>query len=281
MTIDRRIAVLMLSAALVPMPAMAAPLYREGQPEVLTPAPPPPSRIDNARSAFPGAYARARKPRIMIFWNRNFSDEVTTVYRDRLHIEDNRSASGAAFTDRTDYWDGQTNSADVSASSRRTLDASVVTDRVDSPNSRVASQPADYQLEGAFTDALIGAGAILIDRSVSMRLTALGKDPGDTPNVQTLEAKALTAKADLLLEVQQYADSAAPSGVGFRVSVRDVRQARIIASFTTTARPETGPAKWVAGRYGFEKATPVAPSLRRVGEQLGAETLSALVRAWQ
>ena len=77
--------------------------YRTGVPDVLTPPAAQVMEDPNkaVRSEFRRAYAQNKRPRIVVFWNRKFTDEVASQYeeyeRNRSTSQTNRIVSGQGF----------------------------------------------------------------------------------------------------------------------------------------------------------------------------------------
>lgn len=259
-----------------PAPAIQ---YRDDQPEVLRPAPPPvPAGVISA-GAFRAAYARAGRPRILVFWNRVFSDEVSSTYRDTLHAQATTEHSANAQASNSVGW--FSNSADVqgASSTRSTLDVSVGQERDTSARDNALSENVDFSVESAFTDALAQNGAQLIDRSLAMRTARGAKGAGSAPNVQAIETEAATSRANLLIEVLQSPAPGTPTGAVFKVTVKDIRAARVLASFTTAGRGAYVKPPLVAGPGGFVRALPQGTSPDGVGQEIANQTMAALARS--
>jgi hypothetical protein len=111
-----------------------------------------------------------------------------------------------------------------------------------------------------------------------MRLTGSQAGAGERANVQELETTGMSRYADILLEVLAAPDSQAPGGAAYRIVARDLRTARPLGSFTTTATPPVGRLGYIAGANGFERETAPVPGPSQVGRQLGLETLLVLAR---
>ncbi len=243
--------------------AVSAGGYRDGQPEVLRPAPPPMERGVAAAGDFRAAYARARRPLIMVFWNRTFSDDLATAYRDNLHGEATHSVGVA----------------DDMVARRDTLDVSTGTTRVDTGRGAAVGEDIDFAVEAAFTDGLASNGARLIDRSMAMR--ASGRGVGSRPNLQAIEASATAARADLIVEVlQTTASRNTPTGAVFKVTVKDIHSARVLAAFTSGGAAPSRPAGLVVGPGGFVRDTRVTEtSPDGVGRELANRTMAVLARS--
>lgn len=261
---SRRILIAALAALLTGVPVVGTaqvtyrdepvPFMREGQPAVQRPASPPPDARVGIRSRFRAAYARANSPKMVIFWNREFTDEVGTGY-DLVQSSD-------SFVERR--------GSSISAGSETRLGIRSTTD-----NRRESqlSEAGDFDCEQGFQGALGQAGARLIDRTAIMRTTGAARGAGATANVQELETQAILAKADIIIEVTQMGGG---GGTNFKVVARDLRRAKILAAFRTNGRPPPAPRRYVAGPNGFELARAAEPSSERIGEQVAIELISRL-----
>ena len=268
----------LLPAAALLAGAADAQEYRQGMPDVLRAPPPPPGAGQaNAASvnAFRAAYARRKSPRMVIFWNRQLTDTLSSSYEEwaRVSLVDGR------YSDTTEYSDGATT---ISA---RAAEAEVRTGRTAAPadGARGVGLPerADWRAAQGFNRTMLAGGARLIDRTLIMRSTALGKgvDRGDA---QSVEMSALMGKADLLVEVLQTPDASAPSGYSFRADVKDIRSGALLATVVTQGNPPpAGPGRWVAGANGYQRERPLPPSIDQVGARVAAEVMQALVANWR
>lgn len=254
------------------MPALAQDgAWRDGQPPMADAAPdrpgqpmtfaPPPRPLDPARrgaARFAAAYARAGSPRIVIFWNRELTDDVATVSE-----EVSTSSSAGHVTD--DGWRRDGASRSETRNATRRIDPG----RRDTPH----GQAIDFDLERGFSDTLSGAGARLIDRTAIMRRGALGSD---TVNVQAIETRAILGRAELTLEIVPLDDPRAAEGTTYKIVARDIASGRIVAMATSTGRPPAGVLPYVAGEHGFVRATPPEPTAYDKGRQLGIDAMNAL-----
>jgi len=256
----------------------AAGLYRDG-PEVLSAAPPPPPPGIVAAGNFRAVYGRVGRPRMLVFWNRTFSDEVTSNYRDNLRAEatTNSSANGSTVARRG--WNTSSVGSAAESSSRSTLDVSTGTDRVDQGRYNPLGEDVDFAVEAAFSETLAANGAQLIDRSLAMRTARGAKGPGSRPNMQAIETEAATGRADLLVEVLQTPAPGTPTGASFKVTVKNIRQARVLAVFTTSGRQPHVKQPLVAGPGGFVRASAPGTSPSGVGRELANQTMAALARS--
>ena len=250
--------------------------YREGQPEVMAAPIPQRSAGSIAASRFSQAYARAKSPRIVIFWNREFSDEVSSDYED--YVSGDSHTEGRATT-TADVEGGRrwaTGSSERTASVDSSFDVRGGTRRIRPDGGRMLDGATDFDVKSGFTSALSGAGARLVDLNAIMRRTGLANGAGERANVQALETQALLANADIVIEVMQMGSSDGPVGTDFRVIARSVRGARQLASFRSDGTPPPQRMGLVAGANGFERAQAPVPTPSGVGRQLASQVMSAM-----
>lgn len=253
---------------------------RAGQPAVL-PSPPPAADPSIATFAqFRAVYAAAGAPRMVIFWNRAFDDEVASEYEHRQseHEVESTTSNGRVQITRRPSRDVMRVEADNLR--ERDFEAVSGTSRVKPvPRAHVGNEATDWQLEEAFAGTMQDGGAAVVDRTMALRLAGLAMGAGERANVQELETAGMSEFADLIVEVLQSFDSRAPGGVSFRVLVRDLRNARTVASFVSAGRPPARRMPYVAGPSGFVRASAPEPGPSQIGEQLALETMQALTRS--
>jgi hypothetical protein len=252
--------------------------YRDGQPMVMTPPPPPADPAIGASARFRAAYARAGRPRIVIFWNREFTDDVATKHESYTNLHSRTDVSGqSSSSTNVGYGYADTASQGSASSETNASIRSGVDNMTDNRRDSSFSEAEDFDAEASFTSQLQGAGANLIDRTSIMRTTGLAKRAGETSNIQGIETSAILGKADIVLEVVQLADSRKASGVSFRVIARNVRSGKVVATLSTSARPPVGRMPFVAGSDGrLVRAVAPEPGPQQIGRQLAVETMSAL-----
>jgi len=192
---------------------------------------------------FPAAYRAAGRPRIVVFWNRQLSDNAASEYD--VVTRGSSEHSGAAVAGRN--WAGAHNSSDVTV-------ATGVHRSQEGKRDSTLGERSDWKVETVFTSDLVHAGVALVDRDTIVRVT--GRDIADLfANQQANEIKALLGHADIILEVLQ-TSGRGPLGTAFKVSAKDIRTGRILAQFVTEAAPPERPARWVPGPSGFVRETP-------------------------
>ena len=249
--------------------------FRDG-PEVLAPPPVPIPAGVVAAGNFRAVYDRVGRPRMLVFWNRSFSDEVSSTYRDNLHAEASASSAASGSSSTRSGWNGTDSKTSAQGSSHSSLDVSVGAQRVEDGRFNPLDENVDFAVEAAFSQTLAGNGAQLIDRSLAMRTARGARGAGSRPNMQAIETEAATSRADLLIEVLQTSASGTPTGAVFKVTVKDIKRARLLATFTTAGeRPYRKP-KLVAEAGGFVRASAEGTSPDGVGRELANRTMAAL-----
>lgn len=273
----------LLLFAILPLAALASPAqaqFRSGQPDALAPAPAPRDPRAGVVQAFGSAYRRAGSPRIVVFWNRAFDDEVASEFEDREVEHEVTDVSNHGIEQTTSGPSGQTVRREGGELTERMRETTLGTKRVKpAARARQGGETVDWQLEDGFSAALGEAGVRLVDRGMVMRLTGMDTGIGERGNVQELETRGMSRYADIVLEVLAAPDSRASRGAAYRIVARDLRTARPLGSFTTTATPPTPHLGFVAGPNGFVRETAPTPGPGQVGRQLGLETLAILAGA--
>lgn len=243
------------SASAQERPGMPDVAYeRPNMPEVMTP-PPRPYQADRTNSSIDQFRSWARSagnPRILLFWNTAFSDETSTRSRVVARDESITQARPGAVT----------RSREVTIEDERTTGGKVhLLDRDD-----------EDDLENAFVSTFAETNANLVDRAAVMRKASVRQDRTDRLDQQYMEALALEQGIDYLVEVlPEYADTG--TGVKFTVKVLHVPSSRILARFSSEARPTPGPERLVARAGGFRREREENLTPRTIGRTLAAETM--------
>lgn len=239
--------------------------YRLGvPPTIVPPAVAAPDEVDMFRRA----WRRAGAPRIVVFWNRELTDELATAYVRTRTVEHSR---------RTEAWAGAAPGAAVAgATDAGRLSVEVETRRQEPPARQAMPERTRWPFESAFHGAFAEAGVSLVSRPVALRSEALGA-VGDQPNIQALEMKAARRRADFAIEVLTAPSPTASGQHLHRVRVTHLASARIVADLTSEARPVlSGPRPYVATNRGFEPAPPPAQTAEGTGRELAMQTMAAL-----
>lgn len=209
------------------------------------------SPYTSIRENFVEFYAKKNKPSMTIFWNKKFSDQLTTEYEDYLKFKNYEVSAGGQIVK-------------------------------DGGRPQLVEQ-IDWAVEGPFTDELITVGVNLIDRAMIMRTLNKGDSFGKNPDVQAVEIKAFLGKVDWLVEVLVTDKINATSNLVFRISITEVSTGKIISRFTTEAIPwrtKTANYEFVATSNGFQKVerVPEPVTYEEVGEKLAIEFMAALLQ---
>ena len=226
-------------------------------PEVLTPSPGAAAPMGFNAAAFDRAYARAGRPAIALLWNREFSDmlEQNTVTMARKDAQGAMIAGGQAT--RT----GTTGTRLEAAEVRSTVVVQVGEVKTQQQRRLGPAENVDLQMRnGPRSHAMTSGGVALIDRNTVMRTTGRGKAGADAQQVET---DALDKHAALLMEVLNTPDPASPTGWATQVSIKRVKDGRILATGYVDGRlVDSGPQRFEANQPaggGFrEVAAPTA-----------------------
>jgi hypothetical protein len=253
--------------------------WRDDQQPVVTPAPPRPSLIPDVVGPFKSQYQAAGEPRILLFWNVSF-DDATETNRQNVDVTKRTSTDSATGLDK------QTNgpagnatlheSDDKKGETIERVTSTRVVDPAKQPNGLSARNA--MELESAFREQLQSAGVRLMNRAASIRLTQADKDR-ERIDPKLIEADAVLAKADLLLEVVMVPDQSTPLGAGFKVTMTDIKSGAEVLSIYTAARPELPqmPSYYVVTDSGFEKRQPqVHATVVDVGIALARQVMRSL-----
>jgi hypothetical protein len=199
-------------------------------------------------------------PRIAIFWNRAFNDQVSDwASRRRVVISGTGSVRG-------EVPEGDLN---LDGESRAAVQSETRSGRSSGP-----AAPA-FDLQGGFVSQLSRAGVRVVDRDAIMRITDNALEDGTferlSPDQARLEMRALDQHADYLLVLSEVAADQ------FQIRVLNVKDGSVAALVSSNGMPpETEEdRRWVATDSGFEKRERRV-SLKDVGQELALQTLEAL-----
>ncbi|MBF5007009.1 hypothetical protein [Diaphorobacter caeni] len=248
-------------------------VYRDGQPEVLQ-APPPRRSADAApvlqRTEFAQAYARAGRPTIALYWNRQLAELMEPSDIVQTHIETMDTSGGD----------------ERRAGEERTRNITVTTQRLSGKDPRRARLPEhlELQLRSAFMQTVTSAGVRLVDRNLVIRSTsAQRKGAAAERHGQHVESEALQRHARLLMEVLHTPDPASPRGWSVHVSIKRVEDGAVLTEgyMDTRApeRPANMPRRFEADpNGGFREVLP-SDSIGDIGRRMGEQTLARLHEA--
>lgn len=248
--------------------------------------------IDEVRSVigteFSIAYERAGTPKIAIFWNRKFNDQLSewdAIFR--------RSITGEQAVKAQDKFEPQ--GGDDPAYERNVVGGQkiVAAEYIEkkAPKQRRSgmNEANSFEFSSGYVEPFLMKKVAIIDRQAIMRLVQRdnSREAGTEliSDFQKIETDALIGYADYLAEILLTPDSSADAGWSFMVTVKAVSNGQVIAMFKSDGNNPMDPnakAKWVAAAEGFRKVTPQreigTPS--DVGRQLAYETMQKLSAIW-
>jgi len=246
------------------------PGYRTGLPQVNAAPTPENPQAGGLRTAqaFRAWYARARRPSMMIFWNREQTDETTTRFAEvtaRGEAAGGAAAAGVSRNGRAEW---------VEAYQART--GVTVSGQVATTGGKFAPMDTllSSQLEGAFQSAWLDSGVKLVDRTAIIRKLSVTAKRDDRADVQFIESAAMAQGARYLIEVLPLARAASPTGLTFMVKVKHLPTSTMVAQFNTDAEPASGPERIVAVPGGFEKRHDSRTTPANIGAELAYQTMS-------
>lgn len=223
-----------------------------------------PQRQESADSIiqrFRAAYGNDT-PRVAVFWNRAFDDQVSDWSSNTRGVVSARGAlTGEVPEGKVNLQgQGQVAAQGEYRSSRRYRPAG----------------PA-FELQGGLVSQLNDAGVTVVDRDAIMRITDNALETGDfarlSPDQRRLEMRALGEHADMLLVFRTLARDR------FEIEVLDVRDGAIRAMLSSNGvPPEKAKARqWKATDHGFQKVEQTV-TLDEIGQELALQTLGKLGR---
>lgn len=237
------------------LPPVAGGKMRTGLPQV-NPRPfeaDPDGPLHQALSDFGGWSRSVGSPTILLFWNRELSDDTTTRYRDRergVGAIASRPGLVVGAYDRTREQERTTGGAHADLHPE---DASV--------------------FESAFLSAFLRTGANVVDRKALMRKVSTVQDQSNRADQQFIESLAMGQGVDYLVEVLPDHSGDSETGFMFQVKITHLPTSRVKAQFRTSALPASGPERLIAMPGGFERQSESRNTPDRVAEQLAVETM--------
>jgi hypothetical protein len=245
--------------------------YRsDGEP--VLPAPAPVVEDDRpAVGAFAQRYWAHKSPRIVLFWNREMSDETE---RKKVLTETTESADRYSETETTDVTNsdsGQNKLRELEGFKKNVTVKKTSEEAQDDNQREGLSEKTEFLLRKAVMDKLAAAGVRFIDRAMMIRTTALHQGYIEA---QTAETHGLLNQADWLMEVLLVPDGDAPLGYGFRVALKNPRTSSVLSEFYTSALPVIRQQRrFVARHGGFEREPPRQATLYDVADALSRDIL--------
>jgi len=253
------------TAALLAAGAAIAP-WRDGQLPVATPdVAPALAPAPDAATPFSRAYAAVGRPRVVLMWNRDLSDQSATQTMSRTETRNTNRGNGASGA-------GQSSNA----SDNTWVQTSGTVKAGDTPRTHRLAERDAAMLERAFVAAMGRAGMRFVDRNVVIRTTAASQHRGGGDQ-QLIETDALVKHGEMILEVLLVEDRDAPLGYGFDVRAKDLKGGFNIVSLYSRAVPQQGaPAagRWQAGADGYEyKQTVAAVGVNDIADALAKDVM--------
>lgn len=256
-----------VAAALVFPPDGRAQM-RPGQPEVLTPAPRHVPQVSAPWTTLRGRLGTHN--RVMLFWESELDDAITTRYRD-VETLDRRVHGNAAQVDGVvDGGNGPVGVAVAGGNAHLHQRSESFVEGEGPAHGRLSTDARAMQ--SVFMAQLRQGGVRFIDRALATRLAGRSVQ-GERPNVHAVETQALVGHADYLMEVSSAADAGSASGRRFQVSLRSIATGETLVDFDTPAEVgDVEPRPYVATANGFERGEAEAPTHADTARVLASET---------
>ncbi len=199
-------------------------------------------------------------PRMAIFWNREFSDQVSDwASRHRMMVSGEGSLSG-------EIPEGDVN---LDGKSRTAAQAETRSAR------RSGSVAPAFDLQSGFVSQLTQAGVTVVDRDAIMRITDNALENGEfsrlSPDQARLEMRALEQHEDYLMVLSQI------DAEQFQIRILDINSGAVQAMVSSNGVPPKTDEdrRWIATDNGFEKREKRV-SLKDVGQELALQILASL-----
>lgn len=250
-------------------------LYRSGQPRVIQPAPKETVQIDAAFiiDRFAAAYAAQDRPRLAIFYNREFSDRLSQWFGvSRVAVTERRDARLSGEIEKTE------GNVDLKGSSSGTVGVGRQ-DRLTDPRRRGLDGVAGWRFENAFSKPFLEAGVRLIDRAAVMRLTATGSTGAH--DAQQIETAALTGYADILVEIlfeEFRSEDKGERKTIFRVTAKNIKTGELVTQILAEPKDNETKRKYIGTRDGFVAVDEAPP--KKNGYDVAIELIQAMSQAW-
>lgn len=218
-------------------------------------------------------------PRIALFWNQEFTSEVRTEYED-FDRQTRRMTSGSS-EEESETWteQGRSRHRQVDETLNDVTENTRGSRMLPNGSRRPLREDAAWRIEGAFLGEMQSAsGARFVDRAAMIRANGRGVGSADKVNLQALEAAALAANADLLMQVLMEQDANSPIGMRFNVRVTRVRDSQIVSVLSTLALPpRNSRVVWTTDSTGFKKEVISDPvDLEDYGQELARQVAAKM-----
>lgn len=250
-----------------------------------------PQRIAQAReklaSEFSHAYKQEGEPKVAIFWNKKFDDQLS-----QWSATTRMSKTGETSTATKDKF--EPNSANEgyvrnTSGGSRIVEAQYNEVKVEAKNREGFGELNDFSFSGGFVQSMLESGVYIIDRDAIMRLmqrdSAKSSGAEMISDAKKIETDALLGYADLLAEIvfsKEFSPSS-PMNREFLVTVKEISTGRLITMFRSSAMP-SNINKFEASQSGYDsvnvnlKDGNFRPEL--AGEQLAYELMEKLIKVW-
>ena len=230
---------------------------------------------------FTAAYKRVGEPRVAIFWNRKYDDQLsqweatsrrTITGEGSFQGHDSMQLTGSqeeikAFADAAhsatskdeDSRVQPMGSYDRNLTAGNRIQASGYSERLAQRQRRLGlGEKKSFQVGAGFTQTFLYNKVKIIDRAAIMRLMdrKLAEKAGSEmiADFQKIETDALIGYADYLAEILFTYDSEADLYMSFMVSVKEVKTGRIVAMFDSDGQADDqNKPKWVVTANGYRK----------------------------
>jgi|TARA_R110001592_G_scaffold180288_1_gene422516 hypothetical protein len=213
--------------------------------------------LERFREAFPN------KPRMAVLWNSEFPNRVSDWYNQRrgsLGVTGELSVTG-------------------SKDAREERGRASATGQVEHRGSATTHSERDntaLNLQSGLIDSFRSAGATVIDQSMARRITDNELESGTferaSPDQLRLQMRALAKHADYVLELI-IGNNYIHDGL-YQIRVLSVKDASILATFSTEARPPDSEVEsaWVVSGSGFDKRERAVPA-ETIGREIALRTM--------
>ncbi|RBW49228.1 hypothetical protein [Marinobacter sp. F3R11] len=223
-----------------------------------------PQRAESAEviiTRFKAAFGN-QPPRMAVFWNRAFDDQVSDWSSNTRGVVSTRGSLNGEVPD------GNVN---LQAQGQMAAQGEYRSNR------SVGLAGAAFELQSGLVSQMIQAGVTVVDRAAIMRITDNTLETGDfsrlSPDQRRLEMRALGEHADMLLVFRKLAHDK------FEVEVLDIRDGQIRAMLSSNGVPpeKDKTRQWKATDHGFQKVEQTV-TLDEIGQELALQTLAKLGR---
>lgn len=248
--------------------------FRSDAPAVnpLRPPADPDAASNQITSTFRRWYASANHPAMLIFWNRELTDDATTRFADTSvsHEEVRASKDGTGGKDAV-------KTSETDASSKVT--SQETSKRILTGGEHVTLDPMlSARMDSAFEAAWLGVGVELVDRNAIIRKMSTVASKEDRGDTQLLESVSLGQGIEYLVEVLPNPSAQSATGLVFLVKVKHLPSATLVAQFLSSAQPPRGPAYWAAKESGFSQQSDDRTSPETIGAELAVEVMQRMAR---